>query len=123
MGKVLGIGGVFFKSRDVAALKDWYGRVLGMELSDWGAFFPAETAATKAGAGTVFSPFAADTQHFLPSTHDHMLNLLVDDLDGVLARAAAEGVTPIHRQDEGYGKFAHLLDPDGRKLELWEPAG
>jgi predicted enzyme related to lactoylglutathione lyase len=71
----------------------------------------------------VWTPFAADTEHFLPSAHDTMFNYVVDDLDGVLAMAATEGVAPLSRDDSGeYGRFAWLLDPDGRKVELWEPA-
>jgi predicted enzyme related to lactoylglutathione lyase len=121
MAKVLGVGGIFFKSADVPALRAWYARVLGLEIGDWGFFFTPDMVADKPGAGTVFSPFKATTDHFLPSTHDYMINLLVDDLDAVLARAAAEGVTPIKRQDESYGGFAHIMDPEGRKIELWEP--
>jgi predicted enzyme related to lactoylglutathione lyase len=121
VAKVLGVGGVFFKSADVGALAAWYGRVLGVEIGEWGGFFPATGPASKPGAGTVYSPFPATTTSFAPSTHDFMINLMVDDLDGVLARAAAEGVAPVHRLDESYGRFAHILDPEGRKLELWEP--
>ena len=121
MAKVLGVGGVFFKSADPAALRAWYGRVLGLEIGEWGAFFTAVAAAEQPGAGTVYSPFSATTDYFAPSTHDFMINLMVDDLDGVLARAAEAGVEPVKRQDEAYGRFAHVMDPEGRKLELWEP--
>ena len=121
MARVLGIGGLFFKSADPAALRTWYGRVLGIEIADWGAFFPIEAAAAKPGAGMVFSPFKADSDYFAPSTHDFMFNLLVDDMDGVLAQAKAEGVEPIKVTNESYGRFAHILDPEGRKIELWEP--
>jgi predicted enzyme related to lactoylglutathione lyase len=70
----------------------------------------------------VFSPFAADTGYFAPSDKEFMFNLMVDDLDGMLARIADAGVTGVSvLPDEGNGRFAHLMDPDGRKLELWEP--
>lgn len=121
MAKVIGVGGVFFKSADVPALRSWYAAVLGVEIGDHGAFFTPAAAAARAGAGTVYSPFRDTTDYFAPSTHDFMVNLMVDDLDGVLARAAEAGVLPIHRQDEAYGRFAHVIDPEGRKLELWEP--
>jgi predicted enzyme related to lactoylglutathione lyase len=119
MAKVLGIGGVFFKAEDPAGLRDWYRRVLGLTVESWGGvmFEPLPSGVT------VWSPFAADTTHFAPSTLDTMINFVVDDLDGVLAQAAAEGAAPIGREDQdGQGRFAWLLDPAGRKIELWEPA-
>lgn len=125
MARVLGVGGVFFKSPDKAALAAWYGRVLGLEFTSWGGvWFPAADFAAKPGAGTVFSPFAQDTDHFAPSASEFMVNLVVDDLDAILARCRAEGVEPVKLYpDEGMGRFAHIMDPDGRKLELWEPKG
>ena len=81
-----------------------------------------ETAAAQPGAGTVFSPFAADTDYFEPSDKEFMFNLMVDDLDGILARCAEHGVTPVKTfPDEGNGRFTHIMDPEGRKVELWEP--
>lgn len=118
MAQVLGIGGVFFKAQDGPALRDWYARVLGFKVEDWGGvvFQPS-------GRGyQVWSPFKADTDYFAPSTHPYMLNLMVDDLEGVLANAAAEGVEPTGRQDdENFGKFAWVVDPNGLKVELWQP--
>ena len=123
MAKVLGVGGVFFKSKDEAALRDWYSRVLGLPFEDWGGvIFLPQLAASQPGAATVFSAFSADTDYFAPSTNEFMINLMVDDMDGVLARCAQQGVTPLKRMDdEPNGRFAHILDPEGRKLELWEP--
>jgi predicted enzyme related to lactoylglutathione lyase len=118
VAKVLGLGGVFFKAADPAAVGAWYARVLGFEISDWGG---AMFEHPKAG-GTNWSPFAADTDYFAPSTASFMINFIVDDLEGVLARAAAEGVEPTGRQDdEAMGGFAWLIDPAGVKIELWEP--
>lgn len=125
MAKVLGIGGFFYKSQDQAAARDWYTRVLGFSFEPWGGamFQPSELAA-RAGAATLWNPMKADSDYPAPSTHAFMINLVVDDLDAVLARAAAEGVTPLQvMPDEGFGRFAHLLDPDGIKIELWEPKG
>lgn len=123
MAKVLGVGGVFFKSRDGDAMRDWYKRVLGLEFADWGgALFLPQDAAAHPGAATVFSPFKADTDYFAPSDKEFMFNLMVDDLDAILARAKGEGVEPIKLfPDEGNGKFAHILDNEGRKIELWQP--
>jgi predicted enzyme related to lactoylglutathione lyase len=123
MPKVLGLGGLFFKSADSDAMREWYGRVLGLAFSDWGGLvFLPETAAAHPGAGTVFSPFGADTDYFAPSAKEFMFNLMVDDLDGVLARCADNGVTPVGPVlDEANGRFAHIMDPEGRKIELWQP--
>jgi len=117
MAKVLGLGGVFFKADDPDAVRAWYTRVLGVEFKEWGsADFPHPDTGV-----TVFTPFKADTDYFAPSTQPFMVNLIVDDLDGVLARAAAEGAEALGRQDEDYGNFAWLMDPAGVKVELWEP--
>jgi predicted enzyme related to lactoylglutathione lyase len=117
MAKVLGIGGVFFKAVDPKALSDWYARVLGLEIAAWGG---AKFAHPRTGA-TVWAPFPADSTYFDPSPYAFMINLIVDDLEGVLARAKAEGVEPLDRKDEFNGRFAWLLDPAGVKVELWEP--
>ena len=123
MSKVLGIGGLFFKSADTAAMREWYGRVLGLSFEDWGGLvFLPETAAAHPGAGTVFSAFGADTKYFAPSYKEFMFNLMVDDLDGILARCAQHGVMPVgDLLDEANGRFAHIIDPEGRKIELWQP--
>ena len=123
MAKVLGVGGVFFKSQDQEAMREWYSRVLGLDFEDWGGmFFTPEMAAGQPGAGTVFTSFEAETDYFEPSTKEFMINLMVDDLDGILERCAGEGVEPVETfDDEPNGRFAHIIDLEGRKLELWEP--
>jgi predicted enzyme related to lactoylglutathione lyase len=122
MAKVLGLGGLFFKSADPAAMREWYTRVLGIAVEEWGAFFTPDAAAAHPGAGTVFSPFKADTDYFAPSQKEFMFNLMVDDLDAMLGRCAEHGVEPVKTFDpEPNGKFAHIMDPEGRKIELWEP--
>lgn len=118
MGKVLGIGGVFFKARDVGATNTWYARVLGFAPTAHGVMFPP----LPEGGLTIWSSFAADTTYFAPSEGPMMLNLVVDDLDAVLARVRAEGVEVLGTQDESYGRFAWIMDPDGLKLELWQAA-
>jgi predicted enzyme related to lactoylglutathione lyase len=122
MAKVLGLGGLFFKSAEPAATREWYSRVLGMPSEEWGTFFTPEAAAAHPGAGTVFSPFRADTEYFAPSDKEFMFNLMVDDLDEILARCAEHGVVPVQTiSDEANGRFAHIIDLEGRKIELWEP--
>ncbi|HVY85292.1 MAG TPA: VOC family protein [Caulobacterales bacterium] len=122
MAKVLGVGGVFFKSADPAGLRAWYRDALGLESEQWGAVFEPQALAEVAGSATVWAPFSADTTYFAPSTKDLMINLIVDDLDGVLARCKEKGVEPLKLMpDEANGRFAHVLDPDGNKIELWQP--
>jgi len=118
MARVLGLGGIFFKAADPAAVRDWYARVLGFSVHEWGGAMFDHPAV----GATNWSPFPADTQYFEPSKSDFMINFIVDDLDGVLARAVAEGVEPTGRQDEDMGRFAWLMDPAGVKIELWQPA-
>ena len=123
MARVLGIGGVFFKSNDPAALARWYADVLGIAMESWGgAFIAPDAMAAHPGAGTVFSPFASDSTYFAPSRKDFMINFAVDDLDAMVARIRAHDVEVTVSSDESNGRFAHLLDPDGTKLELWQPA-
>ena len=119
MGKVVAIGGVFVRSPDPEALKAWYRDVLGMALEAWGgAVFPE-----RAGGYGVWSAFGEDSTKFEPSRLPIMVNLVVDDLDAVLARVEAAGVAVLGREDQdAYGRFAWVVDPMGTKLELWQPA-
>jgi predicted enzyme related to lactoylglutathione lyase len=123
MPTVLGLGGLFFKSADPGAMQEWYGRVLGLSFEDWGGIvFAPEVAAAHPGAGTVFSAFKEDSDYFAPSDSAFMFNLMVDDLDGILVRCVQQGVVPLAPiLDEANGRFAHIMDPEGRKIELWEP--
>ena len=123
MAKVLGLGGLFFKSADPAGMCEWYSRVLGIDFMGWGGtVFLPETAAAHPGAGTVFSPFKAETDYFAPSGEPFMFNFMVDDLKAMLARCAEHDVVPVREMfGEPNGDFAHIMDPEGRKIELWEP--
>lgn len=123
MARVLGLGGLFFKANDPEATREWYARVLGIGFEGWGGVvFEPATAAAHPGAGTVFCPFEADTEYFAPSQERFMFNLMVDDLPGMLAQCASHGVEPVlEMPDEANGSFAHIIDPDGRKIELWQP--
>jgi len=122
MAKVLGLGGFFFKADNADAMREWYGRVLGLEFHDWGGvWFPAPPFAAQPGAGTVFNPMQSG-DYLAPSTREFMFNLVVDDLDAMLARCKEQDVEPVKLfPDEMNGRFAHIMDPEGRKIELWEP--
>ncbi|MCC6536297.1 MAG: VOC family protein [Bryobacterales bacterium] len=121
MAKVIGVGGVFIKSPDPAALREWYQKVLGFEMEPWGgAVFPPGPAAAVPGAGTVWCPFKPSTTYFAPSTREVMVNFMVDDMDAMLERCRANGVE-VKEAEPQNGRFAHLMDPDGTRIELWEP--
>lgn len=119
MAKVIGFGGIFFKSRDPQALRAWYEEHLGMDVGSFGAMF--EEDASRPGC-TLWSPFDAGTNHFAPSTKDFMLNFRVDDLDPLLAKLRAAGVEvePKVQEDEN-GRFGWIMDPEGTRIELWQP--
>lgn len=125
MGQVLGIGGVFLRCPDPEATLGWYQRVLGLKPEAFGGTMfshAASSAAKGPRAVTVFAGFPEGTDYFDPSPQQVMINLMVDDLDAVLAHAAGHDVTPIQPgQDNELGRFAWILDLDGRKLELWQP--
>ncbi len=120
MAKVLGVGGVMFKADDPVAVREWYARVLGFEVTAWGGVaFPHPTVGKVA-----WSVSKLDSDNFAPSAAPFMINYIVDDMDGVLARVKAEGVDLVGEpmNDNTYGRFAWLMDPAGVKVELWEPA-
>lgn len=124
MQRVTGIGGIFFKARDPQALGAWYQRHLGIEVQPWGgASFRWNGPDNPSGQGsTVWSPFAADTDYFAPGTAPFMVNYRVADLDALLAALRAEGVEVVPRvEDSEYGKFGWVIDPEGNKVELWQP--
>lgn len=121
MAKVIGIGGVFFKCKDPKALGQWYGEHLGMPIQDFGGgvLMPADQPE---GGYTVWGPFAEDTEYFNPSKREFMLNLVVDDLDAALAQVSAAGATLVGDPEEHeMGKFGWFVDPEGNKVELWQP--
>lgn len=119
MASVLGIGGVFVKSRDVDALRVWYRDMLGLDIQDWGGAQLWSGAERTYG---VWSAFRADTTYFEPSEREFMVNLRVDDLEGLLAALRARGARVLdRREDSPDGKFGYVVDPDGTLLELWEP--
>ena len=123
MKKVTGIGGIFFKCKDPKKMKEWYKTHLGLNTNDYGANFEWREASdsTKKGS-TTWSPFSETTKYFEPSTKDFMINYRVDNLEGLVEQLKKEGVTitdTIETYD--YGKFVHIIDMEGNKVELWEP--
>jgi catechol 2,3-dioxygenase-like lactoylglutathione lyase family enzyme len=114
-GRVTGIGGVFFRARDPAALATWYREVLGIGQ-------PPDLWRQEAGF-TVFAPFPADTDYFGRPEQAFMVNFRVEDLDGLLAALRARGIAVETRAewDGEAGRFARIHDPEGNPLELWEP--
>ncbi len=120
MAKITGLGGIFFKSPDPKKLAAWYRDMLGLELTDYGAATLSYDAPDHPPC-VVWNPFAADTGYFAPSTRELMVNFAVDDLDGFVAMLTQKGITVIGREDYDYGRFAWIMDPDGTKIELWEP--
>ena len=125
MAKVLGLGGLFIKCKDPEVTKAWYADTLGLTLNDYGGFdfLHASTAnAYPQAARTIFGVFEADTDYFAPSELPFMLNLIVDDLEAILQRAKSVGAEPLQPSESyAYGHFGWLMDPDGRKVELWQP--
>ena len=119
MARVLGIGGVFIKSKNPGALQAWYREMLGIEIESWGGAILKGEADTI----TVWNWFAADTKYFEPSTRELMVNLRVDDADGLVAalKAKGEAVLEERRQQGEDGLFCYVVDPDGTLLELWQP--
>jgi len=123
-GRILGIGGIFFKSANKQQMKEWYAKHLGFADSGHGdVILPwREKDNPESEQVTVWSIFPADTKYFEPSQASFMVNYIVDDLEALLGRLAKEGVRiDPKRQDESYGRFAWIYDPDGNKIELWQP--
>jgi catechol 2,3-dioxygenase-like lactoylglutathione lyase family enzyme len=120
-GHITGVGGVFFTSKNPKALTKWYHDVLGLEIKSWGGATLRYDAPGHPPL-LVWSPFPEKNDHFPPSSRDFMLNYAVDDMDAFIARLTAKGVPILKRDDtDPFGKFAWILDPDGTKIEFWQP--
>jgi predicted enzyme related to lactoylglutathione lyase len=123
-GRVLGVGGVFFRSPDPAKLASWYKETLGLETEAWGSTHGTSFApdAMPSNSFTVWSAFAADTEYFGDARQTFMINLVVDDLDAALknVRSAGGEVIP-EKEEHDFGRFGWIVDPDGNRVELWEP--
>ena len=119
----MGIGGIFFKARDKAALVAWYRDHLGVPVEDWGgASFGWKAHDPDGDAMTVWSAFDHDTSYFEPSTRDFMVNFRVTDLDAMLDQLRAAGCPVDDRIEQSdFGRFGWVMDPEGNRVELWEP--
>ena len=123
-GKALGVGGIFFRASDPAGLAAWYQEHLGLDVEGWGVTSGASfrPSAMPEHAFTVWGVFPADTDYFGDRQQAFMINLVVDDLDAALANVAAGGAKVIpDREEHDYGRFGWFVDPDGNRVELWEP--
>ncbi len=120
---VTGIGGIFFKSKDPAQLRDWYRTHLGIATDQYGTNFEWRQGADTTKKGfTQWSPFHEKITYFGDSGQDYMINYRVTDLEGLVENLKAKGVTVVDKMMvEKYGKFIHILDGEGHKVELWEP--
>ena len=123
MKKVTALGGIFFKCKDKQKLNAWYGEHLGLEVSDYGTNFEWRDVDDPEKKGlTVWSPFKETTNYFDPSPKDFMINYQVDDIEALVEQLKKEGVILLDEiQSSDYGKFVHLMDPEGNKIELWQP--
>jgi len=123
MKKVTGIGGIFFKCKDPGKIKEWYKTHLGLDTNEYGANFEWRQTEdpTKKGS-TTWSPFPETTKYLEPSTKDFMINYRVENLEALVEELKKEDVTVLDKVETyDYGKFVHILDVEGNKIELWEP--
>jgi len=126
MKRVVGVGGIFFKANDPEKLLEWYRKHLGLEVEDWGGVSFQEGASAKLAprrqSHLVWSPFEADTSYFAPSEKPFMINFRVHNLQEVLTALRSEGVKVDEKtEDSEFGKFGWIMDPEGTRIELWEP--
>jgi predicted enzyme related to lactoylglutathione lyase len=120
-GHITGVGGIFFKAKNPKALAAWYRDVLGLPMEAWGGA-ALRYDAPKHPPALAWNAFPSSTTYFAPSKTDFMIDYAVDDMDALLVRLQARGVTILKRDDnDPNGRFAWILDPEGNKVELWEP--
>jgi predicted enzyme related to lactoylglutathione lyase len=122
MKRVIGLGGVFFRARDPKALYEWYRKHLGIESSPFAGAMWRSSDAPEVPISNIFAIFPQDTQYFGPGNPGFMLNLRVDNLPDLLKALREEGVQVDDKMDDSeYGKFGWITDPEGNRIELWEP--
>jgi predicted enzyme related to lactoylglutathione lyase len=121
--RVTGIGGIFFKCKDPKMMSEWYKTHLGLDANPYGATFEwYEGADGKKKGQTQWAPFPEKTKYFEPSTKDFMINYRVENLEALVEELKKEDVTIVDKiETYDYGKFIHILDAEGNKVELWEP--
>ncbi|HXN65712.1 MAG TPA: VOC family protein [Candidatus Acidoferrales bacterium] len=124
MKRVTGIGGIFFKAKDAPALRAWYKRHLGIDVQEWGgaAFTWADDEGKPVAGTTAWLIDPSQSNHFAPSAATFMVNYRVDDLLALVKALREEGCNVLDKIDDSeYGKFAWVIDPEGNKVELWQP--
>ena len=124
MKRVTGIGGIFFKAKDAPALRAWYQQHLGVDVQSWGgtAFTWTDAEGAPTGGMTVWSVAPETSNQFAPSNASFMVNYRVEDLHALIAALKAEGCNVLDKIDDSeYGKFGWVIDPEGNKVELWQP--
>ncbi|MEM9195533.1 MAG: VOC family protein [Myxococcota bacterium] len=122
--RVTGIGGIFFRAENADELRAWYKKHLGIDVESWGgtAFEWRKKDAPDEVGSTVWSIFKGDSDYFKPSSSRFMINYRVDDLDAVLAALRSEGVEVDDKIEESeFGRFGWVMDPEGHRIELWQP--
>jgi len=121
--KVTGIGGIFFRSKNPAAVKDWYGKNLGLAIGEYGSPFEFRNANRPDEINYLnWSPFPENTDYFNPSDKEFMINYRVQNIEDLVKKLKENGVTIVDEIEEyDYGKFVHIMDLEGNKIELWEP--
>jgi predicted enzyme related to lactoylglutathione lyase len=122
MKRVTGIGGIFFKCKDPKMINEWYKTHLGLDTTPYGAKFEWKDQSESSKNGyTLWSTFPDDTKYFAPSEKDFMINYRVDNIEALVEVLKKEGVTILDKiETYNYGKFVHILDPEGNKIELFE---
>ena len=121
--KVTGIGGIFFRSKNPKETREWYGKNLGLAVNEFGSPFEFRNAHRPDEINYLnWNPFDEDTDYFAPSSKEFMINYRVQNIEGLVANLKENGVTIVDTIETfEYGKFVHIMDPEGNKIELWEP--
>ena len=121
--RVTGIGGIFFKSDNPDKMKEWYSKNMGLVTNEYGSLFEFRDSDNPESKGYLqWSPFEKETKYFAPSSKDYMINYRVVNIEAMIENMRSEGIEIIGEIEEyEYGKFAHVIDPEGNKIELWEP--
>lgn len=123
--KVTGIGGIFFFTDNPAETRNWYADNLGLEVNDYGSTFESRDLTNPDQINALqWSPFKNGSEYFAPSKKEFMINYRVQNIEGLVEKLKENGVTVLDEiVSYDYGKFVHIMDPEGNKIELWEPAG
>ncbi|MBA3648319.1 MAG: VOC family protein [Chitinophagales bacterium] len=122
--KVTGIGGIFFFSDNPKETREWYAKNLGLDVNDWGSTFESRNLSRPDEINSLqWSPFKKGSEYFAPSTKEFMINYRVQNIEALVEKLKENGVTIVDKiEGSEYGKFVHIMDIEGNKIELWEPA-